>query len=314
MSTAPAPEPWPTLDYDEIRPTVEHLHHLAQVGGKYTLGEPFEPNWGNALMAVTPRGFATRGLHAGDVVFTVAYDLLDDRVTVTTSSGRVSLPLAPGSVADFYARFVETVEPLGIPPLRTLSQPEIPGAPPLDEDTEQRPYDPDVARRVWSAMASVQAALTAYNAPFRGHRPPAGLWWGGFDLSATRFNGRPVTPPPTHPIFMQNGMTGETVAVGFVFGDERSPAPGFYAYISPPPPGLDDADFGVPEATWLPDAGLIVLPWDAVRSTDDPQATAIRFADAVYAIAVERGGWPDDLVGERHDGWYASRHPMFERA
>jgi Family of unknown function (DUF5996) len=314
MSTHAAPEPWPSLDYGEIRPTVEHLHRLAQIGGKYTLGEPFEPNWGNVLMTITPRGFATPELRAGDVVFTVDYELLDDRVTITASTGRASLPLAPGSVADFYARFVEAAEPLGIGPLPTLGQPEIPDAPPLDEDREQRPYDPDVARRVWSAEASANRALVAYQAPFRAHRPRTGLWWGGFDLSAARFNGRPVTPPASHPVFMQNGMTGEVVSVGFVLGDQRSPVPGFYAYISPPPEGLGDADFGVPEAAWVPDAGLIFLPYDAVRSTDDPEATVVRFADAVYALAVERGGWPDDLVGERHDGWYASRHPVFGAA
>ena len=61
---------------------------------------------------------------------------------------------------------------------------------------------------------------------------------------------------------------------------------------------------------WRPEAGLIVLPWDAVRSAPDPEAAVVRFADAVYAAAVELGGWPADLVGERHDGWYASRHPV----
>jgi cell division protein FtsA len=42
------------------------------------------------------------------------------------------------------------------------------------------------------ARANAHGALVAYQAPFRAHRPRTGLWWGGFDLSATRFNGRPV--------------------------------------------------------------------------------------------------------------------------
>jgi len=185
---------------------------------------------------------------------------------------------------------------------------------PLDEDREQRPYDAGVAHQVWSAQSHAAAALTAYQAPFRGHRPRVGLWWGGFDLSATRYNGRPVTPPATHPVFMQNGMTGEVVSVGFALGDEQSPHPSFYAYISPAPDGLESVDFGVPEAAWIPQAGLVVLPWDAVRSSDDPEATVVRFADAVYRAAVDLGGWPADLVGERHDGWHASRNPVFEPA
>ena len=302
---------WPALDFAAIRPTVDHLHRLSQIGGKYTLDQPFDPSWGNVVLSVTPRGFCTPLLHAGDVSFAVDYELLDDQVTVTASSGRVSLPLEAGSVGGFYARFVEAVEPLGVPPLRTLSQPEIPDAPPLDEDVEERPYDHEVARDVWSALAHTHDAFTDWQAPYRGHRPRVGIMWGAFDLSATRYNGRPLSPPPGHPIFQQNGMCNEVVSVGLAFGDERTPMPYFFAYIAPPPDGLDDADFGVPEASWLPEAGLISLPWDAVATSDDPHATVVRFADAVYAAAVELGGWPDDLLAERHDGWYASRHPVF---
>jgi hypothetical protein len=307
-----APTPWPSLPYDEIRPTAAFLHRISQIAGKYTLGEPFEPNWGNVLMPITARGFATPTLHEDGVFFSVEYELLDDRVTITASTGRASIPLESGSVAGFYARFVEAAGLLGIPPLPNTSQPEIEGAPPLDEDTEQREYDPDAARRIWSALAHAQWALLDYQAPFAGHRQRVGLMWGGFDVSATRFSGRSVTPPDTHPTFLRNGMTGEVVAVGFVFGDEmHSPAPAFYAYISPPPDGLEDASFGVPEAAWMPDAGLIVLPYDAVRASDDPHATVVRFADAVYAVAVERGGWPAELAGRRFEGWYACSHPVF---
>jgi uncharacterized protein DUF5996 len=312
MSTAPAPEPWPSLAYEEIRPTVDHLHRLTQIAGKYTLDQPFEPNWGSALLPVTARGFRTPLLRAGDLLFGVEFELLDDRVTMTASTGRASLPLGPGSVAGFHAAFAEAVAPLGVPPLGTLSQPEIPGAPPLDEDDEERPYDPDVARRVWSALAHGAAALDAWQAPFRGHRPRVGLMWGGFDLAAARYNGRPVDPPAERPVFQQNGMTEEVVAVGLAFGDEfHGPDPGFYAYVAPPPDGLEDADLGVPEARWVPEAGLIALPWDAVRLSEDPYATVVRFADAVYDAAVTLGGWPADLVGTRRNGWYASRNPVF---
>jgi hypothetical protein len=89
--------------------------------------------------------------------------------------------------------------------------------------------------------------------------------------------------------------------------------PSFFAYISPPPDGLEGFDFG-PDATWLPDAGLVVLPWDAARRAEDPQAAVVAWADRVYAAAVELGGWPADLVGARHDGWYAARNPVFAPA
>jgi hypothetical protein len=306
-----APTPWPSLDFDEIHPTAAYLHRISQIAGKYTLGEPFEPNWGNVLMPVTARGFATPTLHEDGVFFSVEYELLDDRVTIAASTGRASVPLEPGSVAGFYARFAEAAAPLGIPPLPNALQPEIPGAPPLDEDTEERAYDPDAARRIWSVLAHAQAALLDYQAPFAGHRPRVGLMWGAFDLSATRFSGRAVEPPDTHPTFLRNGMTSEVVAVGFVFGDEASPVPTFYAYISPPPDGLEHASFGVPEAAWDPGAGLIALPYEAVRASEDPHATVVRFADAVYAVAVELGDWPAGLAGPHIEGWYATSRPVF---
>jgi len=307
------PDAWPPLPYEELRPTVDHLHRLVQIGGKYTLDQPYEFNWGNIVLSVSPRGFSTPTIHLGEVPFDVDYELLDDRVTINASTGRVSIPLGPGSVAGFYERFLEAVVPLGIAPLRTTVEPEIPDAPPIDEDREDRPYDPAVARRVWAAFASAAAAFVTWQAPYRGHRPPVGIMWGGFDLSATRYSGRLVMPPSEKPVFQQNGMSGEVVALGFHLGSEDSPQASFFAYLSPTPQGIEGADFGVQGAGWVAEAGMAVLPWDVVRTADDPQATVIRFADAIYDVGVELGDWPAGLVGSRHDGWYASRNLLFRQ-
>jgi hypothetical protein len=306
------PELWPSLSYDEIMPTVDYVHRLAQIGGKYTLDQPFEQNWGNIVLPLTPRGFSTPTLWCADVTFVVGFDVLDDRVTVTASTGRISLPLAAGSVADFFARFVDAVAPLGIPPPRTTIESEIPGALHLDADREQRPYEPAAAHRAWSAMASAARALTEWQSNFRGARLPVGIMWGGFDVYAARFNGKTVRPPSEAPVFQQNGMSSEVVAVGFYFGDDRSREATFFAYISPPPEGMTTADFGVKGAAYDATARLIRLPWDVVRKSDNPRATVVTFADAVYDVAVKLGGWPPNLVSQRHDGWYASKHPVNE--
>jgi hypothetical protein len=135
--------------------------------------------------------------------------------------------------------------------------------------------------------------------------------WGGFDLSATRYCGQRTTPPAERPVFQQNGMTDAVVAVGLAFGDDfHGPDPGLYGYIGPPPDGLAGADLA--GATWDPAAGLITQRWEAIRGSADPHAAVIAFADAVYGAAVSLGGWPDDLVGPRCDGWHASRHPLFD--
>jgi hypothetical protein len=303
---------WPSLSYDEVMPTVDYVHRLAQIGGKYALDQPFEQNWGNIVLPLTPRGFSTPTMWCNDVTFVVGFDILDDCVTVTASTGRVSLPLAAGSVADFFARFVDAVAPLGIPRPRTTIESEIPGALHLDADRQLRPYEPAAAHKAWAAMASAARALTEWQSSFRGPRLPVGIMWGGFDVYAARFNGKLVRPPSEAPVFQQNGMSSEVVAVGFYFGNDQAREATFFAYISPPPEGMTTADYGVKGSGYDATARLIRLPWDVVRKSDDPRATVVKFADAVYDVAVKLGGWPTTLVGQRHDGWYASKHPVNE--
>ena len=299
---------WPLLPYDEMAPTVDHLHRLSQIAGKYTLDQPFEACWGEIALLITPRGVATRTLRSGDILFDIEYAILDSEVVVTASTGKTTLPLAAGTVADFYGRFVEAVAALRIPAPNTTLETEIAGALHFDLDTVARPYDATAARRMWTAFARAASALSLWQSAYIGPRPPVGIMWGGFDLYAPRYNGRLLVPPHDRPIFQQNGMSGEAVAVGFSLGDSQSRAAYFYAYISPAPAGIGSADFGVKEAAYDVAAGLVTLPWDVVRAGKNPQDTVLRFADAVYAAAVKLGGWPNDWVNPRHDGWYASTH------
>ena len=78
---------WPALDYDALAPTLDHLHRLAQIGGKHTVDTPFEPNWGNAPLNITPRGFATPTVQSGDS---------PSWSTTTCSTTGWSLSRAPG--------------------------------------------------------------------------------------------------------------------------------------------------------------------------------------------------------------------------
>ncbi|MET7513082.1 DUF5996 family protein [Streptomyces sp. NPDC005480] len=44
---------WPELVYEDVAPMVAYVNRLVQVGGKYTLDEPFEAGWGNIVLDVT---------------------------------------------------------------------------------------------------------------------------------------------------------------------------------------------------------------------------------------------------------------------
>lgn len=108
---------------------------------------------------------------------------------------------------------------------------------------------------------------------------------------------------------MQHGMDEEEVAVSFAFGSPDSPQDSVYADIVLQPDGFEGRSWGGPGAAWRPDAGIAALPWDDVVAAEDSERSIIASADAAYDAAVDLAGWSADLVGPRHDGWYASRTP-----
>ena len=59
---------WAARPDISVAPTIDHIHRLAQIGGKYTLDQIYEPNWGNIALDVTGRGFATSTVRRGDVI------------------------------------------------------------------------------------------------------------------------------------------------------------------------------------------------------------------------------------------------------
>ena len=301
---------WPALPYEQLAPTVDHLNRLVQIAGKYTLDQLFEPGWGNIVYDVSPRGLRTPTLRIGRVTFDVHYRLLDGDVLLEASTGNRVLPLGTTTVAEFYAEFVAAAAALGIPAPGSTIATEIADPVPLDADHVHRPWDPSAARAIWAGFNAIAGPLERWQAPFRGYRPRVGVMWGGFDLSATRYRAESVPPPPDRPAFMQHGMCESYVAVGLSFGSPDSPEAAVYAYIAPQPDGLEGRAWGAESARWVPEAGLIVLPWEGLRCSEDPGQTRLDFADAVYLAAVETAGWPPDLVGERLSGWDASRTPM----
>ncbi|MFE7672025.1 DUF5996 family protein [Streptomyces albidoflavus] len=300
----------PDLDYEQLAPTVDYVNRVVQVGGKYTLDEPFEVGWGNVVLDVTPRGLTTRTFRRPDTSFQVHYGLLDGDVRIESDRGTRALSLRHDSVASFYTAFCDAAHDLGVDPPDSPLICEIPGAPAtFEEDRTPRTWDPDAARLMCTAWNLAAAGLEAWQAPYLGHRPRVGVMWGGFDLSATRWRPQRTTPTPGRPAFQQNAELHAYVSVGFSFGSADAPHPGMYAYIWPQPDGLDSRDWGVPGATWNPDAGLVQLPWPALLQTPDPVHSIVTFGDAVYAAAVDLAGWPADWVCPRVDGWYMSRTP-----
>ncbi|HVH50907.1 MAG TPA: DUF5996 family protein, partial [Gaiellaceae bacterium] len=118
---------------------------------------------------------------------------------------------------------------------------------------------------------------------------PVQLFWHSFDLSLTRFSGRPGLVVETDAV-NREAYTHEVMLFGFWMGDEQTfPDASFYAFMSPEPAGWRDAS--VVGGQWAKNFGLTVLPWENVRGAADPRALVLTFLQSAYEAAAGLAGW-----------------------
>ena len=298
-------ERWPALPYDAWKDTYATLHMWTQIVGKVALAlaPPLNHSWGIALQ-VTPRGLSTRPLRHGGRSFTMEFDFVDHRLVVRTSDGEErSLRLEPRTVADFYAVVMALLSDMGLG-VRIWAMPvEIP--PPLirfDEDTVHASYDPVYARRFWRILRQVEEAYTRARCSFVGKCSPAHFFWGGFDLAVTRFSGRPA-PLREGPAFMREAYSHEVISHGFWPGSGVVLEPAFYAYAVPEPVGFKDVRAQPDAAFYHRELGEFILPYEAVRTSDSPEAAIRTFVESTYEQGADLAKW--DRVALEH--WPTSR-------
>ena len=163
-------------------------------------------------------------------------------------------------------------------------------------DREHHTYDGEQANRFWRVLSRVDTVMKRHRARFRGKTSPVHFFWGTFDLANTRFSGRPATPPPGVGTILRHSEDAEQVCAGFWPGDSRTPYPAFFAYGYPKPEGIEASDPRPDAARWVEEAGLFLLPYDAVRVAPDPADAILEFLTSTYDACAARLGWSDDLV------------------
>jgi hypothetical protein len=176
------------------------------------------------------------------------------------------------------------LERAGIPVEINPKPQEVADPIPFPEDRTHTSYDPEAANRWWRALASADAVLKEHRGRFRGKVSPVHFFWGSFDLAVTRFSGRPAEPHGED-VIMRRSTDAEQYCAGWWPGDHRFAAPAFFAYVHPQPPGLERAPL------WDAALGEFVLPYDDVRTADDPRAALLRFLETTY----EAAGWAPAL-------------------
>ena len=303
---------WPRLSLDDWAPTQSTLQRWTQIVGKTRLAlAPMQNHWWQVVLYVTDRGLTTSPIPYEDGrTFEVNFDFIDHKLITLTSDGDVrTIPLAPKSVAEFYAEYRSMLRSLGIE-VKILPVPmEMADTMKFTEDRTHASYDSDAAHRFWKMLVNIDRVLKEFRSGFLGKSSPSHFWWGGFDLACTRFSGRPA---PLHPggipncpdYVMTEGYSHECISAGWWPGSVGGPVaePSFYAYSYPEPAGYDVAPIRPDGAYYHTMMREWFLPYEKVRASGDPDRALLDFLASTYEAAADLAKW-DRKALERPKGW-----------
>jgi hypothetical protein len=287
---------WPQLD-GEGRAMLDTFHRWTQIVGKVRMAHATPLNhWWHVTLYVSPEGLRTSLVpHPGVGGFELTFDLLQHQLRIVRADGASrSVALEARSVADFHAEVLGRLAELDIDTPILGPPVELEDALPFAEDHEHASYDPEFADRLRLAFIHGHRVLSAFRSGFAGKASPVHFFWGAFDLAVTRFSGRPA---PLHPggapncadWVMHEAYSQEVSSAGFWPGGGAEGL--FYAYAYPEPDGFRSAPLSPAGARYDDELREFVLPWEAARTADDPDAAVASFLESTYVAAADPGGW-----------------------
>ncbi len=289
---------WPDIPFERWRETCGALHLYTQVIGKYRLARaPWVNHSWHATLYVNARGFTTGLVPDRPGGIEIELDLLDHAVIGAATDGRSArFSLQPMSVADFHARFLALVVELGGTAELNGRPNEVAEPVPFKDDRIERPYDGDSVTRFFHATVLADRIFRRFRTAYIGKVSPVHLFWGSFDLAVTRFSGRaaPLHPggvPALPDDVTREAYSHEVSSAGFWPGGGVVDDAAFYSYAYPRPNGFAEAPVAPDAAFYDKGAGEFLLPYDAVRRADDPEATLMAFLRSTYEAAADQGGW-----------------------
>ena len=289
---------WPALPVSDWEPTYDTLHMYAQVVGKVPLAlRPMMNHWWQVALDLTARGLTTGPLPHGERTFTMELDLLDHLLRIDTSDRDRRTVALGGAVREFYGDVMAALSDLGLEVAIWPHPVEVHDPVPFAEDDVHSTYEGGQAERFFHVLRQVYAVLYEFRSRFTGKASPVHFYWGSFDLTATRYSGRPADPPPDADRIIKLTYTAEQNAVGFWPGGTslsgtRVEQPIFYAYSYPEPPGVRERPLRPEGAGFDPRLGEFVLPYDDVRAAPDPRGAILDFAQSSFEAGAVLQGWP----------------------
>lgn len=291
-------ERWPALRYDEWSDTLRTLHLWTQIVGKVRLKlEPRTNHWWNVALYVTARGLTTSIMPYRDGrSFEMTFDFIEHQLRISGCDGEIAtVALRPMTVAAFYEQVMRTLDGLDLHVDINRMPNEIPDAIAFDRDTVHASYDRAAAERFWRALLQADRLCKVFRAGFVGKVSPVHFFWGSFDLAFTRFSGRKAPPHPGGIPNMPDWITREAYSheehsVGFWPGGYGLEA-AFYAYMYPAPEGYASAKVSPQSAGWNDQLKEFLLPYEAVRTSPDPDGAVLSFFQSTYDAGANLAAW-----------------------
>jgi hypothetical protein len=227
---------------------------------------------------------------------------------IRTSDGfERRVALEPRSVAEFHDALMAALAELDIRVRIHGSPNEVPDPIPFRKDDAHASYDRDYAERFWQALLQVDRVFKQFRTRFVGKVSPAHLFWGSFDFAITRFSGRKAPPHPGGIPHLPDAVTREAYShevssAGFWPGGGAIDYPAFYSYAYPTPAGFAAAPVRPAAAFFHEQLGEFILPYDAVRTADAPDAMLLEFLQTTYESAANAATWDRAALEYGPDG------------
>jgi Family of unknown function (DUF5996) len=289
-------ELWPALPIDAWSDTCATLQLWTQVVGKIRLAltPPINHTW-NVTLYPTIRGLTTSPMACGSRMLQIDFDFLQHVLRIATDVGdERTIPLQPMSVAAFYKQVMDALASVGAAGQIWPKPCEIANPISFEQDEVHHSYDGEYAQRFWRVLLQTTRVFTTFRSRFQGKVSPVHLFWGAMDLACTRFSGRTAPEHNSMPGLpdrvTRDAYSHEVSSCGFWPG-----APGmdamFYSYAYPEPQGYAEYPISPTFASFDKKLGEFVLPYEAMRSSADPDNALLSFLQATYEAAANLARW-----------------------
>src|SRR5918998_2422400 len=285
----------PPLPLDEWEDTKETLHRYCQIVGKVRMEySPYRNHWWHVTLYATTRGLTTGPIPYGRTPFELSFDLLENRLAVTTGEGAFSFALDDLPVAEFYRRLFEGLRSLEIDASINPVPFRLDDEHTLDANTYNRTCDEGYVRRYHHVLAWIDQVFKEFAGRFNGKTSLVQLYWHSFDLAVTRFSGRRAPVRPGADLVTRERarltLTRSSPADSVWPGDPSFREPALYSYTAPERENLAEQPLHPPAASWQ-EGGTALLTYEEVRTSSSPRETLLEFLPSAYEAGAKTAGW-----------------------